>query len=178
MALIRCQNGHLFSEKKHGNVCPYCNIAVHKNANIEEDPLGKFNDITYLGDLEVLRPVTGWLVCTEGPSKGRDYRIVSEKNFIGRSGEMEIRIIGDEFVSAKNHAIIVYDPEQNLTMLLPGDSQGLVYKFNEEDKWEAVYEARSLEAGSRIKLGKSVFIFVPLCGSNDGFSFDWKEEEE
>lgn len=178
MSLIRCQNGHLFSEKKHGNICPYCNIAVHKNANTEEDPLGRYTDITYLGDLEVLKPVTGWLTCTDGPSKGRDYRIVSEKNFIGRSGEMDIRIVGDELVSLRNHAIIVYDPEQNRTMILPGDAQGLVYQLDIDNKWEAIYEPRPLDAGARIKIGKSEFIFVPLCGANEGFSFDWREEEE
>jgi len=24
--LIRCQNGHLFSARRYGTVCPYCNI--------------------------------------------------------------------------------------------------------------------------------------------------------
>ena len=51
MGLIRCENGHLFSEKKYGNVCPYCNTAVNKNSNKEEDPLGKYSDLVYLNDL-------------------------------------------------------------------------------------------------------------------------------
>ena len=29
-------------------------------------------------------PVVGWVVCIEGPAKGMDYRIKSERNFIGR----------------------------------------------------------------------------------------------
>lgn len=66
MGLIRCKNGHLFSEKKHGYICPYCNTAVNKNSNQEEDPLGRYSDVVYLNDLEVLKPVTGWLVCLEG----------------------------------------------------------------------------------------------------------------
>ena len=24
--LIRCQNGHLFSSRRYGTVCPYCNV--------------------------------------------------------------------------------------------------------------------------------------------------------
>lgn len=24
--LIRCQNGHLFSARRYGTVCPYCNV--------------------------------------------------------------------------------------------------------------------------------------------------------
>lgn len=178
MGLIRCQNGHLFSEKKYGNICPYCNIVVNKNINLEEDPQGKFSDTLYLGDLELLKPVTGWLVCLEGPSKGRDYRIIAEKNFLGRSGEMDIRILGDDFIADKNHAILVYDPEKNKTLILPGDSQGLAYILDDEEAWEAVYSPRELEAGDRIKIGKSVFIFVPLCGENNGFVFNWKEEND
>ena len=24
--LIRCQNGHMFSSRRYGTICPYCNI--------------------------------------------------------------------------------------------------------------------------------------------------------
>ena len=175
MSLIRCKNGHLFSEKKHGSICPYCNVVVNKNSNAVEDPQGKYSDIVYLNDLEVLKPVTGWLVCLEGPSHGRDYRIIAEKNFMGRASDMEIRITGDDTVCLRNHAVLVHDPEKNRTMLLPGDSQGLVYILDDDDNWDAVFESRILEAGDRIKVGKSIFIFVPLCGENGGFVFNWKE---
>ena len=71
MGLIRCENGHLFSEKKYGNVCPYCNTAVNKNSNKEEDPLGKYSDVVYLNDLEVLKPVTGgWYAWKGHPKEG------------------------------------------------------------------------------------------------------------
>ena len=136
MSLIRCKNGHLFSEKKHGSICPYCNVVVNKNSNAVEDPQGKYSDIVYLNDLEVLKPVTGWLVCLEGPSRGRDYRVIAEKNFIGRASDMEIRITGDDTVCLRNHAVLVYDPEKNRTMLLPGDSQGLVYILDDDDNWD------------------------------------------
>ncbi|MGL4663811.1 MAG: FHA domain-containing protein, partial [Clostridium butyricum] len=26
MGLIRCPNGHMFSERRYGSICPYCNI--------------------------------------------------------------------------------------------------------------------------------------------------------
>ena len=177
MGLIRCENGHLFSEKRYGTICPYCSTAVNIARKKGEDVDGILKDTTYLEELEVMHPVVGWLVCIEGPSKGKDYRMIAEKNFIGRAGDMEVRIIGDQTVSQRNHAIIVYDPEKNRTMLLPGDSQGLVYILDEEDNWDAVYEPRMLEAGDRIKIGQSIFIFVPLCGENDGFVFHWKENE-
>ena len=45
--LIRCQNGHLFSSRRYGTVCPYCNIetatkekkAVEKSQEEIEDIL-------------------------------------------------------------------------------------------------------------------------------------------
>jgi hypothetical protein len=38
-------------------------------------------------------PVVGWLVCVKGPDRGRDYRIRSEKNFIGRSDRHITRML-------------------------------------------------------------------------------------
>ena len=92
MGLIRCENGHLFSEKRYGTICPYCSTAVNIARKKGEDVDGILKDTTYLEELEVMHPVVGWLVCIEGPSKGKDYRMIAEKNFIGRSPEMDIRI--------------------------------------------------------------------------------------
>ena len=30
MGLIRCPNGHMFSERRYGSICPYCNIDTSK----------------------------------------------------------------------------------------------------------------------------------------------------
>ena len=56
-------------------------------------------------------PVVGWLVCIEGATKGNDYRIHSQNNYIGRSARMDISIPGDPHISAENSAIIAYDNE-------------------------------------------------------------------
>lgn len=36
--LIRCQNGHLFSSRRYGTVCPYCNIetATKEKKSVEK----------------------------------------------------------------------------------------------------------------------------------------------
>ena len=130
MSLKRCQNGHLFSEKRHGVICPYCNMSTSNSSLLNEDPQGKYADKSLM-DLEPLKPVTGWLVCLKGPSEGKDYRIVPEKNFIGRASNMDIRIISDNEIDQSNHAVIVFDPEQNKTILLPGTSNGLVYIYTQ-----------------------------------------------
>jgi len=177
MALNRCKNGHMFSEKKHGKICPYCNIALGPDQKATgEDPLGQYSEI-YLDELENKQRVVGWLVCVSGPSKGKDYRILPEKNFVGRSPDMDIRILGDNNINSRNHAIIMYDPEKNHTVVLPGDSQGLVYKLDNEDSWEVVYEPKELLAGDRLKIGNSEFIFVAFCGDNEGFKFNWRDFE-
>ena len=49
-------------------------------------------------------PVVGWLVCTEGPSRGKSYTIRGGINSIGRSDRMDITITGDRTISAENHA--------------------------------------------------------------------------
>ncbi len=165
MSLTRCTNGHMFSSRKHGSTCPYCNIVVEPAAKstavmVADDD----KTMPYLGEAEGVEPVTGWLVCIEGPQLGQDYRIMAEKNFIGRAEDMHIRIIGDNTISRRNHAVIVYDPKKRNFFLLPGDASGLAYHNN-----EAVYSPVELTAYDVIQLGRSKFIFIPLCGVH----FEW-----
>ncbi|AZK48615.1 FHA domain-containing protein [Paenibacillus lentus] len=169
MSLTRCLNGHMFSTRKHGNTCPYCNTTLEqpsrnesRRPQVAEDMEEK--TMPYLGETTGIQPVTGWLVCVEGPQMGQDYRILAEKNFIGRAEEMQIRIIGDNAVSRRNHAVIVYDPKKRNFYLLPGDASGLAYHNN-----EAVYTPAELNAYDLIQLGRSKFVFVPLCGPH----FEW-----
>ncbi len=124
--------------------------------------------LPYLGEMDGIDPVTGWLVCIEGPQMGRDYRILSEKNFIGRAEDMHIRIAGDNSISKRNHAVIVYDPKKRNFYLLPGDASGLAYLNN-----EAVYTPTELAAYDVIQLGKSIFLFIPLCGVH----FEWENNQ-
>ena len=178
MALNRCKNGHMFSETKHGKTCPYCNISIDQEMNWKnDDQPGKFNE-TYLDELEDKKRVVGWLVCVDGSSKGRDFRILPEKNFVGRSQDMDIRVLGDNMINSRNHAVIMYDPEKNHTVVLPGDSQGLVYKLDNDDTWQVVYEPKELVSGDRLKIGASEFIFVAFCGDNEGFKFNWRDFDD
>lgn len=131
--------------------------------NVEDE-----KTLPYLGEMDGVDPVTAWLVCIEGPQIGRDYRILAEKNFIGRSEDMHIRIIGDNTISARNHAVIVYDPKKRNFFLLPGDASGLAYLNN-----EAVYTPIELAAYDVIQLGMSKFLFIPLCGIH----FEWENNQ-
>jgi hypothetical protein len=157
--LIRCQNGHMFNKKKHGTVCPYCNI---ETATPEKKELLK-TDIQLEEELfrEDTIPVCAWMVCIGGINQGRSYKIIQGKNFLGRGDDMDIQIVGDNEVDNRNHAIIVFDPKKKETVLLPGDSNGLVYLGG-----NAVYLPTPLKPYSRIEIGKSHFIFIPFCGTH------------
>ncbi|MGD9731130.1 MAG: FHA domain-containing protein [Desulfamplus sp.] len=109
-------------------------------------------------------PVVGWLVCVEGPDRGRDYQIRSEKNFIGRSPSMNISIQNDESISRENHAAVSYNPKNHSFKLHPGDSRGLVYLNNDDVDVPTVLKQYDV-----IELGQTKLMFVPFCGGQ----FQW-----
>lgn len=157
--IIHCTNGHAFSKKRYGTICPYCNIETNTKEKSE----------TGLSDTEIeeklfresIKPVCGWLVCIEGARQGRDYKIITGKNFIGRADDMDIQILGDNEISRRNHAVIVFDPKKKETVLLPGESNGIVYLSD-----SALYSPAVLKAYDIIELGSSKFLFMPFCGEH------------
>ncbi len=170
MRLTRCTNGHMFNTRRYGNICPYCDIESNKNTGkISDSEKEDIKNSLDIWDEEEVKAVVGWLVCIEGVSMGQDYRIVSEKNFIGRSEEMHIQLVGDNSIAIKNHAILIYDPKKRNFVLSSGDSSSLIY-LNDE----AVYTPQELSAYDVIEIGKSKFIFIPLCGLH----FEWENDNE
>ncbi|MGL5122545.1 MAG: FHA domain-containing protein [Fusobacteriaceae bacterium] len=170
MKLERCSNGHMFNTARYKE-CPYCNS--ERLEEIEEadyramDAVENDDDktVTYWANELAIEPVVGWLVCIEGHDKGKDYKIKTEKNFVGRAPDMDIIIEGDSNISRKNHAIITYNPKQRMFMIIPGDGNGIVYVQN-----NAVYAPIRLEPFNVIEMGTSRFVFVALCGEE----YDWK----
>lgn len=114
---------------------------------------------------EGIDPVVGWLVCIEGKDRGKDYRIHSDKNTIGRSDNNDITISGDQMISREGHANIVYDPKKKQFRLLSGSGRGLVY-LNDE----AVDFVSVLKANDTIEIGETKLMFVPFCG----VAYDWE----
>jgi len=179
----RCNNGHYFDETKH-SICPHCGINIDLDFDITLPKRPNYNDLEKtvakrnLGPpaedktVAIVKkkigfdPVVGWLVCIEGPDKGKDYQIRNERNFIGRAGSMDIAITGDESISRENHAIVSYSPKKQQFRVYPGDSRGLVYLNDEE-----VITSSHLKLYDVIELGQTKLIFVPLCGEN----FQWED---
>ena len=109
-------------------------------------------------------PVVGWLVCLNNSQKGRDYRIHSDNNYIGRSERMDICIRGDETISRENHAIISYDGRNNIFYFSLGDGRSIV-KLNDTP----VFSAVELKAYDIITIGNTNLVFIPLCTDK----FEW-----
>lgn len=116
------------------------------------------------GMAEKPAPVVGWLVCTDGVNKGTDYRLHQGRNFIGRSPEMDVCILGDNTVSRSSHAIVVYDPRSNVYLAQPGRSKELFYV---NDK--LVLNPVELKTMDLLNIGDTKLMFVPLCGEQ----FHW-----
>jgi len=112
-------------------------------------------------------PIVGWLVCIEGPDRGRDFRIKAENNAIGRSPRMDICISGDARISRDNHAIVAFEPRNAEFRLLAGGARGLVYLNG-----KMVDASVVLNPYDTIELGDSKLTFVPFCGER----FRWTEK--
>ena len=109
-------------------------------------------------------PVVGWLICLEGKEKGRDYRIHTDNNYIGRGENMDICIRGDDTISRENHATISYDPREKNYYFTPGDGRSIV-RLNDK----GVFQTAELSAYDIVEIGKTRLIFLPLCGDK----FEW-----
>lgn len=108
-------------------------------------------------------PPVGWLVCTDGADKGKDYRIIHGRNLIGRGGNSNIRIIRDMAVSDQEHAELMYDNDDGfLFRHLKGAS---LAKVNGKSAREFV----KIKRGDVIQVGQTMLLFVPLCDEN----FSW-----
>ncbi len=110
-------------------------------------------------------PVVGWLVCTEGPSKGKDYRIKPGINEVGRdaSRDVEIVITDDRMIARRDHAELEYDADENEFYLIRKKNPSV--KLN----GKSVRQPTQLKPNDVIQFGESVFIFIPLCTE----SFKW-----
>ncbi len=166
MSLVRCPNGHLFSARRYGNICPYCHMEISKKSEKDAAEVPEDFDISMELLEEEVEPICGWLVCITGAKPGKSYLVKGGKNFVGRGDEMDIQILGDNQITRKNHTTIVYDSKKREFVILPGDSAGIVYLNG-----EAVYVPLPLKAYDSIEMGISKFLFVPFCGEH----FEWDD---
>jgi hypothetical protein len=181
----RCSRGHYYDTAKHTS-CPYCGVpdldigkTTPKRAGSDPVPTQPKDEpwersappgaTKGIFQKEIgIDPPVGWLVCIDGPDRGRDYRIRSDNNSIGRAETMQICIAGDDSISRENHAFVAFDPASNTYTVRPGTARGLVHLNR-----GAIFEAATLRPFDEIKLGNTTLLFVPLCGDFGGKTFRW-----
>lgn len=198
MVMKRCPNGHFYDSDVNES-CPWCAVPADdqegtKRVSPNTVPVGSDSGATVRVSpqnsqkispsrssideghtVAVVKrktgidPVVGWLVCVEGPDRGRDFRIRSEKNSVGRAESMDICIAGDESISRNDHAFVVYDPKKNGFRIQAGLSRGLIYLNGEE-----VISPEMMKAYDQIEMGESTFVFVPFCGE----AFKWESQKK
>ncbi|VFN01938.1 MAG: hypothetical protein BECKG1743D_GA0114223_106754 [Candidatus Kentron sp. G] len=154
---IRCDKGHFYDPDKHSN-CPWCGVL---EIGMDEGMLRRSSALELDGKtiMKGPDPVVGWLVCTEGPDKGRDYRLLASHNFIGRGSEMDIALT-DDSLSHQCHGIVFHDPVNNSFHLLPGRAKGQDPVYY---RGEAVLAPTELSSYDTFRLGDTTLLFVPLC---------------
>ena len=190
MAIQECGNGHLYDTDQYAS-CPYCQGGVNQinfgasevgktvgavsaaevgatvapsNYANKQDKSDTGKTVAVFQKKMSFEPVVGWLVCFEGPEKGKDYKIYGRNNTVGRSEKMDICIKGDETISRENHARLAYDEKHNAFHLIPAESTNTIY-LNDEP----VYVPAKLTAYDVIEFGSCKLVFIPFC--NDRFTW-------
>jgi len=173
MAIICCPKGHNYDSTLYRK-CPICETEAAYNLSAAYDKTFKLKDVedeptrklcgaddekTISAFAERLEtdPVVGWLVCVEGPGRGRDYRLRAGRNFIGRSFRMSVSIVEDQQIAQENHASVIYESIESRFILLSGN--GARTELNDVP----VSGAADIQEGDRVRLGGSTFDFVAYC---------------
>lgn len=159
MNLERCVKGHFYNLDDM-STCPYC-----ENKKIIEKKENEVEIKTMAYIKLNIEPVVAWLVCIEGVEKGKDYRIINKRNFIGNSEEMDVCILGDNSIEKNSNFTITYNEKQRIFVLTPGSISNIIYVNK-----KAVYESIILENYSLVEFGETKLVFVKFCGDN----FSWK----
>jgi len=136
-----------------------------------ESEIGTTTFIGPWGSVHNVKPTVGWLVCFEGPEKGKDFRLhAGNNNSIGRSEMMDICIRRDDAVSEEYQARVAYDEKFNSFYFIPGEKSTNINYLN----GDPVFGQKKLEAYDVIEFGESKFHFVPYCCDK----FVWSKEKK
>jgi hypothetical protein len=187
--MTQCNAGHFFDEQQH-SACPYCTMPIDipppgRTVPVKTGPPDAGDNpgrpagpaaptmpmrpaagatVRLVQEKLGIDPVVGWLVCVEGADRGRDFRLRSEKNFIGRDSSMQVNL-SDDTVSRSKHAAVAFEPEKREFWLIPGESTGLVY-LNDE----VVHAPTRMKDRDVARVGKSRLKLVTFVGD----AFHWE----
>ena len=132
------------------------NAAIPKTAPLIGGEIGKTMALNVNEDN--IDPVRGWLVCIEGNKKGQDFKIQSERNFIGRSKNNQVSLPFDDAISKDRHSELIYDLKANKFYINNVDGASNIY-LNDQ----IVLNATQLNPYDIITIGETRLSFVPFC---------------
>lgn len=169
MAVAKCDKGHFYDDTKYQS-CPHCASGVPANPPVGEIRIetggpqlrqGARQDnegvTVALRKQRGVDPVAGWLVCVEGPERGRDYRVFTGRNFVGRAPKSSICIADDPEISREDHCSVIFEPLKCQFLLAPGSGTNTYINGKRLDI------ATLLQSDDEIRIGGSMFVFVPYC---------------
>lgn len=177
----QCDKGHFFDENRYPE-CPYCrpetapaspvfaapDAGIGKTVAISTPPPVSDERGKTVGVVQKklgMDPVVGFVVCTEGPHKGRGYSLIAGRNFIGRSPNMEIALTDDDTVSRDGHSMITYDAKHNQFFASAGTGRGVTYLNNTLVETPVLMNAYDV-----LEVGSCKLTFLPFCGEK----FKWE----
>ena len=115
------------------------------------------------------QPVVGWLVCIEGPDKGKDFSLHGAKTSIGRKKDSSIRLADPKISRDGYPALIVYDDRKTHKFYLAsGDASS---RNNVELGGNMLLGQCVINPYDEIRIEDTVLVFVPFCGDD----FNWSE---
>ena len=185
MAIERCVNGHFYDSAKFPE-CPHCKIdlpvntrqglnegktmfgpsspeiaaaAVRQQVRIDMGGPAASADEKTVGVFRTQKgydPVVGWLVCIKGHEMGRDHRLHTGRNFIGRGLKSDIALTDDEQISRDDHCSIVFEPRKCVYAIVSGNGEVMV-------GGQSLKGSIILTGDEIIEIGVSRFVFIPFC---------------
>ena len=115
-----------------------------------------------------IEPVVGWVVVIDGLGKGNFRAVHPGSNTIGRNANQRISIdFGDDTISAEQQAFLVYDGKKRQFQLVPNLGRPNLVHLNDA----ALLANTELKARDKITVGRTMLMFMPLCGPE----FDWSD---
>ena len=115
------------------------------------------------------QPVVGWLVCIEGPDKGKDFILRGAKSTIGRRDDSSVPLSDPKISRDGFPALIVYDDRKSHKFYLAsGDASA---RNNVELCDNMLLGQSVINPYDEIRIEDTVLVFVPFCGDE----FFWKE---
>ncbi len=176
MAVVKCYDCNRFYDNEVYLRCPNCSRALqsefynsdndavrteayYENVQCDDKTIG-----IYFQENES-NPVTGWLVCVDGASRGKSYEIHINRNFVGRDKLMDIAVSDDLSVCRKNHLSLIYDQKTN-SFFVKNETGSVTVNGILIEKATEIFE------NDLIAFGESGYIFVPYCNGTRSWNDD------